>query len=975
MFKPVSAVVDFPALEEETLKFWEKEKILEKYLIKNKSSMKKFSFIDGPKTANNPLGVHHAWGRTYKDLWQRFFNMKGFKQRFQNGYDEQGLWVEVEVEKNLGLKSKKDIENIVSGDKIASLEKFINLCKDRIDEYGDVITKQSIRLGQFMDWDNNYRTSSDQNNYLIWHFLKDVDQKGWLYKGHDSVPWCPRCGTAISQHEILTEDYQEVTHDSIYFELPIEGKENEFLLVWTTTPWTLPANIAVAVDSDLEYSLVEGRTGGKFWLASDLVEKIFKENYEITKTVKGKELIGLKYKWAFDNLPRVMEVAKKNQDKFHMVIATNPQIMPISATDGTGLVHTAVSAGVEDFQLGKELGLPMIEVIDEEAGYLEGLGKFSGLNAKKNPKIILDYLVEEDKHGNNWVFEIIPYKHRYPACWRCKTELVWRVVDEWYIAVDKEDPESKETFRQKMIKVAKEMAWQPKFVEKRELDWLENLHDWLISKKRYWGLAIPIWECTKCKKFEVVGGFNELKEKAAEGWDKFEGHSPHRPWIDQIKLKCSECGSLMNRIPDVGNPWLDAGIVPYSTITEKAGEVPSYITDKKYWDEWFPPDFAVEMYEQTRLWFYAMIAMSADLEGKPPVKRIFGHGRVVDEKGQEMHNSKGNAISLDEAFEKVGSDAMRWLYLVANPGVDLRFGYNLINDVRKRFILILWNSYKFFVDYASVSKWTCELKRGEQNILDKWILARLTELVQSVNGSLDKYDASSAARVIEEFVVNDFSTWYIRRSRDRVGPEAPELDRNTCLSVMYEVLVTLTKLLAPFIPFVTEEMYRNLTSDVSIHLTDYPLGDKGLLDEDLVREMGVIREIAEKAHAKRKEAEIKLRQPLAKLIYKFNKQIGPELEAILAEELNVKKVEYQKSSSGELEVKLDTNITPELREEGEARDLMREIQKLRKEQNYTLADRTKIAAPSWPERFEKEILKQTASVSLEKGTELKVTKV
>jgi len=943
------------------LEYWEKQKVLEKYLHKNDSSEKKFSFLDGPKTANNSLGVHHAWGRTYKDLWQRFYNMKGYKQRFQNGYDEQGLWVEVEVEKNLGLKNKKDIENIVPGDKMASLEKFINLCKERVLKYGDVITEQSKRLGQFMDWNNSYHTGSDQNNYMIWNFLKNTHERGWLYKGHDSVPWCPRCGTAISQHEMSTEDYKELIHDSIYIKYPIVGKKDEYLLVWTTTPWTLPGNVAVAVDSSKDYVIAtDSVKENKYYLNKTAAEKL---QLNVEKTIKGEEIMGLIYDSPFDNLPRI----KRSLGEYkHQAIETDSVILPISDEEGTGLVHIAPGAGTEDFQLSKKLYFPIIELIDEEANYLDDLGDFSSKNAKNHPKIILDYLSNYEE--GKFLFKIVPYKHSYPVCWRCKSELVWRVVDEWYIAVDKEDQSEKRTFRQKMIKVAKEMGWQPKFVEKRELDWLENLHDWLISKKRYWGLALPIWECIKCDNFEVVGGYDELKEKAVEGWEKFEGHSPHRPWIDQVKLKCSKCGGITERVPDVGNPWLDAGIVPYSTITSKAGEVPSYITDKKYWSEWFPPDFSVEMYEQTRLWFYAMIAMSATLEEKLPVKIIFGHGRVVDEKGEEMHNSKGNAIDLDEVFDKVGSDGMRWLFFTANPGADVRFGYNLIDEIKRKFILILWNCYKFFVDYANLNNFsTSEEPRltFEVSLLDKWVLGRLNEVIFLVNDRLEKYDASTAARAIEDFVVNDFSTWYIRRSRNRV---------DTALPVMYEVLVTLSKLLASFTPFIAEEIYRNLTGEESVHLQDFPEGDKSFLDKELTEDMKLIRKIAEATHAKRKEAEIKLRQPLALLKYSWNKQLDAELEKILQDEVNVKEIKFEEASGSEPKVKLDTKITQDLKVEGEARELIRAVQQKRKDQNFTLADKTMITTPSWPKKHEKEILKATASLSISKGPEFKVSK-
>lgn len=975
-FRPVSGQIDFPALEKELLEFWYKEGIVEKYLHKNDSSSEKFSFLDGPKTANNPLGVHHAWGRTYKDLWQRFYNMKGYKQRFQNGYDEQGLWVEVEVEKNLGLKSKRDIENIVPGDKFASLEKFINLCKERIGTYGDVITEQSKRLGQFMDWDNSYHTSSDQNNYMIWHFLKDTHQRGWLYKGHDSVPWCPRCGTAISQHEMQTEDYRELTHESIFFKLPLVDKKEEYLLVWTTTPWTIPANVAVAVNEEEEYILYPVDSQ-KVWVMAKTLTKLVESNIlpggkQQTKSVQGKNMVGWPYLGPFDELERV----KKSLGDFkHRVVAGDPQVLPVGSDEGTGLVHVAPGAGTEDFQLGKKLGLPVIEVIDESADYLEKLGEFSGKNAKKDPMVVISHL--KIYQNGKFLLATQNYTHRYPACWRCKTELVWRVVDEWYIAVDKEDPKTKETFRQKMVKVAKGIVWQPKFVEKRELDWLKNLHDWLISKKRYWGLSLPIWECNSCGKFMVVGGYDELKEKAVEGWDKFEGHSPHRPWIDQIKIKCQDCGSVSTRVPDVGNPWLDAGIVPYSTVTPIAGEVPSYLKDRKYWGEWFPPDFAVEMYEQTRLWFYAMIAMSSDLEEKPPVKRIFGHGRVVDEKGEEMHGSKGNAVSLDEAFERVGSDAMRWLYLSANPGVDLRFGFTLINEVKRRFILILWNSYKFFVDYALLADFTpgvMEMEEGNLTALDKWIVSRLNQLISGVSESLQKYDVMTASRVIEEFVVNDLSTWYIRRSRDRVGPAAEKQDEKIFLSSLYEILVAISKLLAPFMPFVSEEIYRNLTGEVSVHLIDYPAANEKLLDERLMGDMNIVRKLAEVGHAQRKEAGIKLRQPLGKFTYYLSEKLELELEEILADELNVKVTEYKKLTDGRIQGGLDTKITQSLLEEGEARELIRLIQQKRKEIGLTLKDRIKVKTPNIPAKKElvQLALRQTNATDITPANELEI---
>src|SRR3990167_5319476 len=495
-----------PKTEEKILEFWRKNGIFEK-LRKKIKGKKRWSFLDGPITANNPMGVHHAWGRTYKDLFQRYKAMRGFDQRFQNGFDCQGLWVEVEVEKELGFKSKKDIEKY-------GVAKFVEKCKERVLKYSVIQTGQTKRLGNFMDWEHSYFTMSDENNYMIWHFLKVCRELDWIYKGRDSVPWCPRCETAISQHEMLTEDYKELVHKSIYLELPILGRDRESLLVWTTTPWTIPANIAVAVDEKLDYSLVQGEKD-KFWLAKERVEAVFEGKPKIIKTVKGKELVGLKYKGPFDELAEV-EKAAKESELFHTVVATDERIMPITTDEGTGIVHTAVSAGAEDFRLGQKLGLPMIAVIADNADYLDGLGFLSGQNAKKHQEIIFEYLEEREKNGENWIFKIENYKHRYPACWRCKTELVWKVADEWYIKMDE--------LREKMKAVVKKIKWIPEFGLERELDWLNNMHDWLISKpNRYWGLALPIYECNKCGNFEVIGSREELKEKAVVGWDKFEG--------------------------------------------------------------------------------------------------------------------------------------------------------------------------------------------------------------------------------------------------------------------------------------------------------------------------------------------------------------------------------------------------------------------------------------------------------------------
>lgn len=969
-FNPVDLKVDFPKMEREELGYWYKSGVVKKYLTKNKFSKKRFSFLDGPITANNPMGVHHAWGRTYKDLWQRFYNMQGYRQRFQNGFDCQGLWVEVEVEKELGLKSKRDIENLVPGDSKKSIAKFVELCKKRVFKFADVQTKQSKRLGYFMDWDNSYFTLSDENNFMIWHFLKKCHEKGLIYKGRDSVPWCPRCGTAISQHEILTEDYKDITHDAVYVAYPLIGKNNEFLLIWTTTPWTLPANVAVAVDPKLDYVLAKDKKSGKlFYLLADVARK---SEFEVSKKLKGAELVGLLYTSPFDNLHRVRHSLGKYK---HRVVKSDDRILPITTQEGTGLIHIATGAGSEDFALGKKEKLPVIEIIDEEAAYLSDLGELTGKNAKKRPELIIDFL-----KSSSALTKTQKYEHRYPVCWRCKTELVWRVVDEWYISMDKSIPSSKpktqnskqNSLRYQMIRVAKKIRWLPEFGLERELDWLNNMHDWLISKKRYWGLAIPIWECGECGHFEVIGSNEELKDRSVAGWEKFEGNSPHRPWVDEVKIKCSKCGAITSRIPDVGNPWLDAGIVPYSTITKDNKGKPMYLTNKEDWKKWFPVDFITESFPgQFKNWFYAMIAESTVLENKEPYKTVLGFATLLGEDGEAMHKSLGNAIEFNEGADKIGVDVMRWMYVRQDPQQNLLFGYHKADEVRRRFHLKIWNSYNFFVTYANVDGFkpsgNKNLKLKTNNVLDKWIISRLNQTTGSVTSNLTKYNAYRASEEIER-LVDDFSNWFIRRSRNRVGPTSENSENKTDFyNTSYRVLVTLTKLLSVFTPFIADVIYKNLTKDLSVHLSEWPSA-KGFVNKKLVSQMKVVREVVELAHAQRKESNIPVRQPLNSLSVMSENPIAEiALVELIGDEINVKTVNWEKGEK--LQVTLDLKITKELADEGKARELVRTIQSERRKMGIALTQKVEVSSPWIPESagLARWVKEKTLAVKLKKG--------
>ncbi len=951
-FKNLPAKPDFVEMEHQWLERWGKSGLVKKYLHKNDQSKKRFSFLDGPITANNPMGVHHAWGRTLKDLYQRYHNMKGEAGRFQNGFDCQGLWVEVEVEKELGFKDKKEIEKY-------GIAKFVQKCQERVQKYATIQTEQSKRLGYFMDWDNSYYTMSDENNYMIWHFLKKCWQEGNLYKGRDTVPWCPRCGTAISQHEILTEDYQAVTHQAVYFKLPISSRKNESFLVWTTSPWTIPANVALAVHPEFKYGRFQSKqTGEVLILLKDLAGKVFgkSQDWELVETVSGKKLAGWSYQAPYDHLPQVQKAKKEKPKKFHLVVLDKDLV---TAEEGTGLVHISPGSGPEDYQLAQREDLSVIEAIDEAGNYLDGFGPLTAKNAKNQPELIFNFLKEQA--NSRFFFKIENYRHRYPVCWRCKTELMWRSVDEWYLAMGKpskakgkRQKAKVKSLRERMIRVARQARWIPDWGLDRELDWLRNMDDWLISKKRYWGLALPIWECQQCGSFEVIGSREELRQRAVQGWDKFDGQTPHRPWVDEIKIRCPKCQNLTSRIADVGNPWLDAGIVSFSTL--------KYQTDKSCWQKWYPADLILECFPgQFKNWFYSLIAMATVLEDTTPFKVCFGHASVRDEKGEEMHKSKGNAIWFDEAAEKMGVDVMRWLYVKQRPALNLNFGYQIADKTRRQFHLTLWNVYRFLIIQSNNR--TIE-QSNNRTILDRWIVSRFQQTLKLATEKLDDFQHDRAAEAMGAFV-QDLSTWYLRRSRERE-------DKKAFQTTLGQVLVTFSKMLAIFTPFLAEEIYQNLSGGKSVHLQDWPIVNDKLIDKKLEAKMAWVRQVCELGHSARKASGIKVRQPLNELrIMNHELRIDEELLVLIKDELNVKKVVFG-PGKGELKVKLDTQITPALKVEGEARELIRRIQDLRKKQNVRPDQQITVTAPRWPKQFADDIKAKTLTKKLVKGNELLV---
>ena len=874
--KEVSSKENFIELEHEMLDFWEKEDVFNKLRAQNKGN-EHWSFLDGPITANNPMGVHHAWGRTYKDVFQRYHAMLGKELRYQNGFDCQGLWVEVEVEKELGFKSKTDIEAY-------GIEAFVNKCKDRVRKFSAIQTEQSKRMGYWMDWDNSYFTMSDENNYTIWGFLKKCFDRGLIYKGYDVMPWCTRCGAALSEHEIATEGYKDLTHTSIYLKFPLKDRENESLLVWTTTAWTLSSNIMAAVHPDLDY--VKVKQGDDIYYLVQGRLSVLQGDYEVLETIKGKDMHGWEYHGPFDELPIQQEI-------HHSIIFWDE----ISENDGTGIVHIAPGCGKEDNALAKEIGFQVIKPIDEFGNYLDGFGEWTGKNVMDIGDAVIDNL-----SGKGLRYKREPITHRYPTCWRHGTELVFRPVDEWFIQMDE--------LRGEIAEVTKQIEWIPSYGKDRELDWLKNMHDWMISKKRYWGLALPIWTFEDGS-FYVVGSETELKELAVEGWEKFEGKSPHKPWIDHVKIKHPETGLIGSRVPDVGNPWLDAGIVPYSTL--------DYRNDKEYWEKWFPADFIVESLPgQFRNWFYAILAMSTVMENRPPIKTIMGHALVKDAQGDDMHKSAGNAIWFEDAAEQMGVDVMRWMYASQVPVNNLNFGYGAADEVRRK-LLTLWNTYSFFVTYARLDEFDplSALDESSLSELDRWVFARLNQLIAESTKDYESFQTDKLMLKINRFV-DDLSNWYVRRSRRRFWKSENDTDKWAAYHTLYNALTTLSKLIAPISPFFTEAMYQNLVvsldSDApqSIHLCRFPEVEERWLDDDLLRRVDVVIKTVELGRAARNKANLKVRQPLANISVFFptaaDRKYARDLQDQVLEELNIKALTVVESADELVQFDIKPNL-------------------------------------------------------------------
>ena len=1011
-FAAVGSSVDLPELEHGVLELWERERSFD-VLRKKNAGHPRFSFYDGPITANvEAMGIHHGWSRTYKDVYQRYQAMLGQDQRYQNGFDCQGLWVEVQVERELNLNSKREIETY-------GIDRFSEACRARVDRSAAAITRQSIRFGQWMDWDSSYYTYSDNNISHIWHVLKICQERGWLYKGHRSMPWCARCGTALSQHEMI-DSYREMTHASIYAKLPIAGSTGQFFLVWTTTPWTLPANVALAVHPDLDY--VRAKVGDEVYvLGKKVYETLALPGATVLETVKGQSLVGLRYGGPFDELP-----AAAPAKAVHRVIEWDA----VSEEEGTGIVHIAPGCGAEDFGLSKTESLPVLVPINDSARFVRGYGWLEGKDARDVAQEIADDL---SKRG--FLYRVLPYTHRYPVCWRCNEEIVFRVDDEWFIAMDE--------LRPQLAAAAREVDWIPAAAGARMQNWLQNMGDWNISRKRYWGLPLPFYTCANGH-FFVLGSEEELRERAIRGLEGLR--ELHRPWIDGVVVACPTCTTESKRVKEVGDCWLDAGIVPFSTL--------DWLYDRTHWEQWFPADYIVEMVEQVRLWFYSELFFSVVLTGKAPYRTCQAFEKVLAAPGEEFHKTGANMLDLAEACEDVGADVIRWLYTRQNLQENVYWGGAPTDDIKRR-LLTLWNTYSFFVTYANLDAFdpnAPQVPVAERPLIDRWLLSALARLVRDCREALDRYDSTTAAYKMEAFW-EDLSTWYVRRNRRRFWQASSRQDSLAAYQTLYEALTTLARLFAPAMPFLAEAMYQNLVratrtgAEASVHHTEYPQVRAELIDDRLEARMRAAMRVVALGRSARAAAGVKTRTPLPKLIAVFHQADRDrgaldgqdELAAIICDELNVKAFEVRDRADGlvreivkpELKslgprlgkdlprvraalqsgtyervdggfavegfalgsdevlvshegtpghavgtdagavVALETTLTPDLEAEGLARELVRRVNDLRKDAGFQISDRIAIryggAIAPTIERFADLVRSETLAVSVSSG--------
>jgi len=875
MFKPVSPKLDVTALEEGVLKFWKERKIFEKTGTQRKGAPE-YVFYEGPPTANGKPGVHHVEARAFKDMFPRYKIMQGFHVSRRGGWDTQGLPVEIEIEKKLGFNNKQQIEEY-------GIEKFNDLCRKSVFEYIQDWERLTDRIAFWVDLGEAYVTYTNEYIESVWWILKTFWERDLLFKGYKIVPYCPRCGTPLSDHEVAM-GYADATDPSVFVRMPLVDKPGTSLLVWTTTPWTLPANVAVAVGPEVDYVTVEhtlpetepGVKPGteRLILAKALLEKVFRgETVKVVEHFKGKKLKGSKYHPLFTFMPL--------EKPAHYVILGDF----VTTEDGTGLVHIAPAFGADDLEVSKEYDLPVLMTVGPDGAFLPQIKPWRGVFVKDaDPSIILDL------QARGLMFRSETYTHTYPFCWRCGTPLLYYARDSWYIRTSQ--------FKDRLVELNNKIHWVPEHIrEGRFGNWLSNNIDWSLSRERYWGTPLPVWECPDCKNRECVGSVKELSEKAGRDLKDLDLHRPH---VDAVTWACSKCGGKMSRVLDVIDCWFDAGSMPVAQWHYP-------FENQALFKQQFPADYICEAVDQTRGWFYTLHAISTLLFDQECFKNVISLGHVVDAEGRKMSKHLGNVVDPWTVLDESGADAFRWyFYTCSLPGAEKRFAPSMVTDVVKNFTLTLWNIYSFFVTYANLDQPTLTPapegrgeKGGKGNDLDRWLLSSLNTLVRDVSKAYETYDVPGATHPIEGFV-ESLSTWYLRRSRRRFWKSESDTDKQSAYATLYTALVTLSKLLAPAMPFLADEMYRNLVCSLdpkapeSVHLAAWPKADESRIDETLNREMDLVMKMVSLGHNARQKANRKVRQPLAEVAFALSRL--DEYHAVqtyadlITDELNVKKV-------------------------------------------------------------------------------------
>lgn len=837
---------------------WAKMNILEQ-TIKNRSDKNNFVFYDGPATANGMPGIHHMLAKLLKDVFCKYKTMQGKRVLRKVGWDTHGLPVEVQVEKELGFEGKTDIEKY-------GIKEFNEKCRESVWKNEKSFKEFTNLMGQFIDLDDPYITYHNSYIETEWWILKKFFDEGLIYDGLKILPYCPRCGTGLASHEVA-QGYEMVSVNTVTVPFKLKDEDNTYLLVWTTTPWTLLSNVAACVNPKEKYVKCLSK-GYNFIVAKALANKVLGDEYEVVEEYEGKDLEGREYE-------QFLPILKVNKKAFYITCADY-----VTMEDGTGIVHIAPAFGQDDYEVGLKYDLPVLNPVDENGCFTEGPWKGRLVVEKELELDIIKYLAGEDK-----LFKKQKMEHNYPHCWRCHTPLVYYSKPSIYIKVT--------DLKDKIIKENNKVNWFPDYVgEKRFGNWLENLNDWAISRNRYWGTPIPLWRC-ECGHDEMIGSRKELVEKAIEKID--ENIELHRPYVDDVHIKCPKCGKTMNRVKEVMDCWFDSGAMPFAQYHYP-------FENKELFESQFPADFICEGIDQTRGWFYSLIVISTFVMGKAPYKNVLVNDLILDKYGQKMHKSKGNSVSPFGCIENYGADPTRWYMLSASPvWTPLKFDEEGIKEVQSKFFNTLKNTYTFFQMYANTDKvdprkFKVEYKDLED--IDKWLLSKYNKLVRDVTESMDVYDPNKAVKLISNFVNEDLSNWYIRRNRRRFWGSELDNSKKAVYQTTYEVLCGLCKLIAPMVPFVSEEIYTDLTDEKSVHLADYPKFDKSMVDEKIETKMDLVRDLISLGRNAREEAKIKVRQPISEVILddKVKKTIK-DLESLIYEELNVKEIKYAKDLS------------------------------------------------------------------------------